>query len=88
MTNLTGASSVMQPGRPMVSWAVSEERGQHGEGGNVPIYSALMRPQLEYGIQVWGPEDRLRELGLWSLKKRKLRRDCVTAFQYLNGDYK
>ena len=55
------------------------------------LYSAFVRPHLEYCIQFWGPqhkkdaellkqvqkratktEDRVRELGLLSLKKRRL----------------
>jgi len=67
----------------------------------VPIYSTPVRPHLEYCVQAWGSQhkkevellewvqrkERLRELSLFSLKKRRLWGDLTVAFQYLKGAY-
>ena len=44
--------------------------------------------EMIQGMEYHSYKDRLRELGLFSLEKRRLQGDLIAAFQYLNRGYR
>lgn len=74
--------------RPHLEYSVQAWGSQHKEWSCQGRSRRLIIPKVIRGLEHLSYGDRLRQLGLFSLGKRRQRGDLIVSFQYLEGVYR